>query len=92
MGCRRVDFKQALVRLAALSGGVRLDLGGKLGGRGGYLHARRECLELFVKAKVSRFSSLGCGVERIERVNLVNLLAAKLAGPTASSKPGPLIK
>jgi hypothetical protein len=79
MACRQVDFKSAMVRLAALPEGVLIDSSGKLGGRGGYLHMRRECLELFVKAKVARFNSLGRGLDRSERVNLVNMLAGQLA-------------
>jgi len=79
MACRQADSKEALVRVAAQPEGVMLDLSGKLGGRGGYLHPRRECLELFVKAKVSRFNSLGRSLDRAERVNLVNVLAQRLA-------------
>jgi predicted RNA-binding protein YlxR (DUF448 family) len=79
MACRQADFKTALVRVAARAEGVMLDLGGKLGGRGGYLHPRRECLERFVKAKVSRFNSLGRSLDRAERINLVNMLAERLA-------------
>jgi predicted RNA-binding protein YlxR (DUF448 family) len=79
MGCRQVDFKPSMVRLAALPAGVMVDSGFKLGGRGGYLHPRRECLELFVKAKVSKFNSLGRSLDRSERVNLVNMLARQLA-------------
>jgi predicted RNA-binding protein YlxR (DUF448 family) len=79
MGCREVDFQQAMVRLAALPQGVVIDVPGKLGGRGGYLHPRRRCLELFVKAKVNRFNSLRRSLDRSERVNLVNMLAGQLA-------------
>ncbi len=79
MACRQADSKEALVRVAARPEGVMLDLSGKLGGRGGYLHPRRECLELFVKAKVSRFNSLRRSLDRAERVNLVNVLAQRLA-------------
>jgi predicted RNA-binding protein YlxR (DUF448 family) len=79
MACRQVDFKDALVRLAARSEGVMVDLGGTLGGRGGYLHPRQECLELFVKAKVAKFNSLGRGLERAARVNLITELARRLA-------------
>lgn len=79
MACRRADSKEALVRVAARPEGVMLDLSGKLGGRGGYLHPRRACLELFVKAKVSRFNSLRRSLDRAERVNLVNVLAQRLA-------------
>jgi predicted RNA-binding protein YlxR (DUF448 family) len=79
MGCRRVDLKGAMVRLAAQPQGVMLDLSGKLAGRGGYLHPRGECLELFARSKVRRFNSLGCAVDRSERVNLLNMLAERLA-------------
>jgi predicted RNA-binding protein YlxR (DUF448 family) len=79
MACRQADSKDALVRVAARPEGVMLDLEGKLGGRGGYLHPRPECLERFIKAKVSRFNSLGRSLDRAERVNLVNVLAERLA-------------
>jgi predicted RNA-binding protein YlxR (DUF448 family) len=79
MACRQVDYKEAMVRLAALPEGVVIDPSGKLGGRGGYLHERRECLELFVRIKVSRFNSLGRSLDRAERVNLVKMLAERLA-------------
>jgi predicted RNA-binding protein YlxR (DUF448 family) len=79
MGCRQVDFKHAMVRLASRPDGVTLDSSCKLGGRGGYLHGRRECLELFVKSKASRFNSLGRSLDRSERVNLVNIVTRELA-------------
>lgn len=82
MACRQADSKEALVRLAARPEGVVPDLSGKLGGRGGYLHPRSECLALFVKAKVTRFNSLGRSLDRVERVNLVNVLAKQLAPNT----------
>ena len=82
LGCRQVDTQRAMVRLAALADAVVLDPERRLGGRGGYLHPRAQCLELFVKAKVNRFNSLRRGVDRSARVNLVNLLAGRLA-PTA---------
>jgi predicted RNA-binding protein YlxR (DUF448 family) len=68
-----------MFRLAALADGVRLDLDGRLGGRGGYLHPRRECLDLFMKAKGGKFNSLRRTLGRSERVNLVNMLAEQLA-------------
>ncbi|HKD68229.1 MAG TPA: YlxR family protein [Candidatus Binataceae bacterium] len=79
MACRQVDSQDAMVRLAALPEGVRIDTKGKLGGRGGYLHRRRRCLEMFVKAKVVRFNSLRRSLDRSERLNLVNLLTGQLA-------------
>jgi predicted RNA-binding protein YlxR (DUF448 family) len=68
-----------MVRLAALAEAVVIDREGKLGGRGGYLHPRRQCLELFVRARVARFNSLRRALDRSERVNLVNMLAGQLA-------------
>jgi uncharacterized protein len=79
LGCREVDFQQAMIRLAALPEGVVIDPAGKLGGRGGYVHPRRQCLELFAKGKINRFHSLRRTLDRSERVNLVNMLAGRLA-------------
>ena len=79
MACRQADTKDALVRVAAGAQEVSLDWSGKLGGRGGYLHPRRQCLELFVRSRVSRFNSLGRGLNREERLDLVNKLTAHLA-------------
>ena len=82
MACRQADSKEALVRMAARPEGVVLDFSRKLGGRGGYLHPHRQCLELFVKAKVRRFNSLGRALDRGERVNLINILTERLAPNT----------
>jgi predicted RNA-binding protein YlxR (DUF448 family) len=79
LGCRQVDTQQSMVRLAALACGVVLDPARRLGGRGGYLHRRARCLELFVKSKVKRFNSLRRSLDRSARVDLVNLLAERLA-------------
>jgi len=74
-----VDWQQALVRLAALPEGVVVDPTGKLGGRGAYLHPRRQCLQRFVRTKINRFQSLRRSLDRSERVNLVNMVAGLLA-------------
>src|SRR5579875_1776100 len=79
LGCREVDWQQALVRLAALPEGVVVDPTGKLGGRGAYLHPRRQCLQRFVRTKINRFQSLRRSLDRSERVNLVNMVAGLLA-------------
>ncbi len=74
MGCREADLKSNLVRLAASSQGVVPDLKGRLGGRGGYLHPRRQCLKRFVEAKVKSFTSLRRSLSRAERLALVEQL------------------
>ena len=78
-----MDQKSAMVRLAATDGAATLDHRSRLGGRGGYLHQRPECLEGFVKSKVREFRSLRCGIERTARVQLVDAI-----GRLASSGKG----
>lgn len=43
VGCRKVLPKRQMVRVVRTADGVRVDPGGKLAGRGAYLHDRREC-------------------------------------------------
>lgn len=78
-----MDRKSAMVRLAASGGAATLDHRSRLGGRGGYLHQRQECLDGFVKSKVREFRSLKCGIERTARVQLVDAI-----GRLASSGKG----
>ena len=69
-----------LVRLAALDGAVVADLTGRLPGRGGYLHPRRECLEKFTRAKVREFRSLKRGLALDERRQLAKRIAELISG------------
>jgi predicted RNA-binding protein YlxR (DUF448 family) len=59
-----------MVRVAATGASVMLDPQGRLGGRGGYLHRRPECLERFVKSKVKEFHSLRRRIDREARIVL----------------------
>ena len=45
VGCRTVQPKRSLVRLVRTPEGVQIDPGGKLAGRGAYLHDQRSCWE-----------------------------------------------
>ena len=46
VACRKVKPKQQLIRLVCdLEGGVEVDVGGKMAGRGAYLCRARECWE-----------------------------------------------
>ncbi len=45
VGCRTVLAKRELVRIVRTPDGVRVDLTGKLAGRGAYLHNQRSCWE-----------------------------------------------
>ncbi|MEL7625891.1 MAG: YlxR family protein [Anaerolineaceae bacterium] len=43
VGCREVLPKRNLIRLVKTEDGVRVDLSGKLPGRGAYLHDQKSC-------------------------------------------------
>ena len=58
------DAQAAMVRLAAMDGVVRADEHRRLGGRGGYLHPRRECLERFARSRTREFRSLRVALDR----------------------------
>ena len=45
IACRESADKRSLVRIVRTETGVQVDPGGKLPGRGAYLHARRTCWE-----------------------------------------------
>jgi len=43
VGCREVLPKRQMVRIVRAADGVRVDPGGKVSGRGAYLHDKRDC-------------------------------------------------
>lgn len=43
VGCRKVLPKRQMLRIVRTADGVKIDLTGKLAGRGAYLHDQREC-------------------------------------------------
>jgi predicted RNA-binding protein YlxR (DUF448 family) len=49
VACRRVEGKRSLVRLVRTEAGVVVDPGGKLAGRGMYLHQNRQCWQAALK-------------------------------------------
>ena len=72
-----------MVRLAAVNGIVRADQDRRLGGRGGYLHLRRECLERFARAKTREFRSLRVALDRGARDLITQMLQARLDSRSA---------
>jgi len=72
------DAQAAMVRLAAVGGVVRADEDRRLGGRGGYLHARRECLERFARARTREFRSLRIALDRGARESITRILQERL--------------
>ena len=53
MGCRDVLPKRQMIRIVRAAEGVKVDLTGKLAGRGAYLHDRRECWERALKGALA---------------------------------------
>jgi predicted RNA-binding protein YlxR (DUF448 family) len=72
------DLQSAMVRIAARDGSLVADLGAARAGRGGYLHPRAECLELFVKSKVKEFRSLRRPIARDARLAIVESIKDRL--------------
>lgn len=72
-----------MLRLAALGGVVRDDPHRRLGGRGGYLHTRRECLESFARARTREFRSLRVALDRGARDLITRMLQARLDSGSA---------
>ncbi len=77
------DAQAAMVRLAAVGGVVRADEDRRLGGRGGYLHPRRECLERFARARTREFRSLRVALDRDARDFITRMLQGRLDSESA---------
>ncbi len=53
VGCRETLAKRALIRVVRSPEGIRVDLTGKMPGRGAYLHDRISCWESGLKGALS---------------------------------------
>lgn len=53
VGCRQVIGKRELIRIVRLPDSIQVDPGGKLAGRGAYLHDRRSCWENGLKGALA---------------------------------------
>ena len=78
LGCGRREKKDRLLRLTATSQGRLIPDPGR--GRGGYLHARRECVNAFVNARTKSFRSLRAVCSREARVSYAALIEPSLPG------------
>ncbi len=78
LGCMARDAQAAMVRLAAVRGAVRVDDAHRLGGRGGYLHPRRECMDGFVRGRTREFRSLRIALDRSRRESITQMLQERL--------------
>jgi predicted RNA-binding protein YlxR (DUF448 family) len=77
------DAQAAMVRLAAVDGVVRADERRRLGGRGGYLHPHRECLDRFARARTREFRSLRIALDRGARELITRMLQGRLDSGSA---------
>lgn len=53
VGCREVLPKRQMLRLVRTTNGIQVDPGGKLAGRGAYLHDKRECWVRAIKGALA---------------------------------------
>ena len=70
VGCREVLPKRSMVRIVRSPLGVVIDPGGKLSGRGAYLHNLRSCWERGMKGALSE--ALKTELTSEERERLMN--------------------
>ena len=54
VGCREVLPKRTLIRLVRTEEGIRIDLSGKLPGRGAYLHDQKSCWNRGLKGTLAK--------------------------------------
>ncbi len=84
IACSAKVARSALTRIAAAPGGVRLDLKGRLPGRGAYLCRRRECDKALMRA--GRLSyALRTTVSESEMSRLISEMKAR-AEPQGSTE------
>lgn len=75
--------QETMARLVSDGRGVRLEGAGvRAPGRGGYLHRRAECLDLFARGKEREFRSLRRRLGRAERIELTAAIRALLVSRT----------
>jgi predicted RNA-binding protein YlxR (DUF448 family) len=78
LGCGRREKKGRLLRLTVTSQGRLIPADSQ--GRGGYLHARRECVNAFVNARTKSCRSLRVVCSREARVSYAALIEPSLPG------------
>jgi predicted RNA-binding protein YlxR (DUF448 family) len=54
VGCREVLPKRSLTRIVRTSVGIDIDPGGKMAGRGAYVHDRRSCWDRALKGALAQ--------------------------------------
>ena len=68
VGCRETLAKRALIRVVRSPEGVRVDLSGKMPGRGAYLHDRASCWERGLKSTLANALRTTLTIEEREAI------------------------
>ena len=68
VGCRLVLPKRQLIRLVKTPDGVKIDLTGKMAGRGAYLHDNRSCWQKALKGALASALKTELTIEERERI------------------------
>lgn len=88
MACRSTDAKRGLMRVVRLADGtVCYDSKGKMSGRGAYVCARRECIQLARKQKKLERSLKVSNVPEL----VFTRLEAQIADPSDETGAGPAL-
>lgn len=68
VGCRETLPKRTLIRVVRTGAGVKIDLTGKLAGRGAYLHNKRSCWDRGLKGALGHALKTELTGEEIETI------------------------
>jgi len=74
VGCRTVQSKRSLTRIVRTAEGVKVDLTGKLPGRGAYLHDAKSCWEKGLRNALARALKVELTPE--DRQHLVDFMSS----------------
>jgi predicted RNA-binding protein YlxR (DUF448 family) len=87
VACREVLPKRQMVRIVRTADGVRVDLTGKLAGRGAYLHDRRECWTRGLRGALANALKAELTAEdRAQLEEFINTLPQDHIDPAATNK------
>jgi predicted RNA-binding protein YlxR (DUF448 family) len=86
VGCRAVADKRSLVRIVRTADGVQVDPGGKLAGRGAYLHAHQDCWQKALEIHLAR--ALRTTLTAEDRQRLAAFMETLPEGAPPEENPG----
>lgn len=70
VGCHEVLPKRSLIRIVRTSNGVKIDLTGKLSGRGAYLHDQPSCWEKGLKGALAQALKTDLSAEERDQLSI----------------------